>query len=125
MPNSADSVSTGKCRRLHERLEDFSRRTCSGNNIIQVEAVQSTVQSKEKVPLVIAKVRRSLDHLVEYLNIKGESVDVLIHNDEVCLTEVVELLMRGGEFVPVQSRLEGRNSEDQGVCSSFHDKVDC
>ena len=73
---------------------------------------------------MIAKVRRRLDHLVQNLNIKCQPVDIFIHDDKVCLAEVVQLLVRGRELVTIVSGLEGRNTQEQGISRSLDDIVD-
>ena len=60
---------------------------------------------------MIAKVRRRLDHLMQNLNIKCQPVDIFIHDDKVCLAEVVQLLVRSGQLVTIVSGLEGRNTQ--------------
>ena len=73
---------------------------------------------------MIAKVRRRLDHLVQNLNIKCQSVDIFVHDDKVCLAEVVQLLVRSRELVAIVSGLEGRNAQKQGISRCLNDVVD-
>ena len=124
MANSADSVCSGVSSSLHKRLKNFTRCAGSCNHIVKIKAIERTIESQQNIPFMIAKVRRRLDHLVQNLNIKCQSVDIFIHDDKVCLAEMVQLLVRGRELVTIVSGLEGRNTQEQGISRCLDDIVD-
>ena len=124
MANSADSVCSGVSSSLHKRLKNFTCCAGSCNHIVKIKAIKRTIEPQQNIPFMIAKVRRRLDHLVQNLNIKCQSVDIFVHDDKVCLAEVVQLLVRGRELVTIVSGLEGRNTQEQGISRSLDDIVD-
>ena len=124
MANSADSVCSGVSCSLHKRLKNFTCCAGSCDHIVKIKAIERTIESQQNIPFMIAKVRRRLDHLVQNLNIKCQSVDIFIHDDKVCLAEMVQLLVRGRELVTIVSGLEGRNTQEQGISRCLDDIVD-
>ena len=124
MANSANSVRSGVSSSLHKRLKNFTCCAGSCEHIVKIKAIERTIESQQDIPFMIAKVRRRLDHLVQNLNIKCQSVDIFVHDNKVCLAEVVQLLVRSSELVAIMSGLERRNTQKQGVCRCLNDVVD-
>lgn len=93
VPDGREAVCAGKCRALHDGLEDVAGRGGRAGDVVQIELVERVVEGVQDLEIVMPKrLALSLDHLGEHLDVEDQFGDLRVAYHDVGLLKHVHIL---------------------------------